>query len=385
MIHEMSSYSTKIVTSSILLVICAFFISTYFPSKFNHQYITFNASLIEALPIDGAFGPESFTFGPAGDGPYAGVSDGRIVKWVPHQRRWVDFAFTSPNREECENETTNHEKMEHICGRPLGLRFYEKTGELYIADAYLGLLVVGPNGGQATRVVTEADDIPLGFTNGLDIDQRNGLVYFTDSSTRYQRRDYMSLILTYDRTGRLLKYNPQTKRVTVLLDNLAFPNGVALSNNGESLLLAETTSCKILRLGLGLENGSTPGSPEVLAELPGFPDNIKMNPKGEYWVGLHAKRGEFLKWLLSLHWVGNTIVNLPFNAVKLTQVIVRMKALGLAVKLDGDGNIVHVLEDRSGKLKFISEVVEKDGNLWFGSVILPFAGLYKEYNTTYLK
>ena len=81
-----------------------------------------------------------------------------------------------------------HEKMEHICGRPLGLRFYEKTGELYIADAYLGLLVVGPNGGQASRVVTEADGIPLVFTNGVDIDQRRGLVYFTESSTRYQRR-----------------------------------------------------------------------------------------------------------------------------------------------------------------------------------------------------
>ncbi|KAL2984505.1 hypothetical protein AAZX31_12G091800 [Glycine max] len=31
-------------------------------------------------------------------------------------------------------------KTEHICGRPLGLRFDKKTGDLYIADAYFGLL-----------------------------------------------------------------------------------------------------------------------------------------------------------------------------------------------------------------------------------------------------
>ena len=101
MIHEMTSYSTKILTSSIFLLICAFFTSRYFPTNSNHHYVidtSFNASLIEALPIHGAFGPESFTFGPGGDGPYAGVSDGRIVKWLPHQHRWIDFAFTSPNR-----------------------------------------------------------------------------------------------------------------------------------------------------------------------------------------------------------------------------------------------------------------------------------------------
>lgn len=78
--------------------------------------------------------------------------------------------------------------MEHKCGRPLGLSFNDKTGELYIADAYLGLLVVGPNGGLARSVATEVEGIPLGFTNGLDIDQQSGDVYFTSSSTRYPRR-----------------------------------------------------------------------------------------------------------------------------------------------------------------------------------------------------
>ena len=35
------------------------------------------------------------------------------------------------------------------CGRPLGLKFNEATCDLYIADAYFGLLVVGHNGGVA--------------------------------------------------------------------------------------------------------------------------------------------------------------------------------------------------------------------------------------------
>lgn len=78
--------------------------------------------------------------------------------------------------------------MEHVCGRPLGLRFHQKTGDLYIADAYLGIHVVGPVGGVATPVVTEVEGQRLRFTNDLDIDNEKDVIYFTDSSTEYYRR-----------------------------------------------------------------------------------------------------------------------------------------------------------------------------------------------------
>jgi len=87
-------------------------------------------------------------------------------------------------------------KTEHICGRPLGLRFDKKTGELYIADAYLGLLKVGPEGGLATSLATEAEGVPLRFTNDVDVDSE-GNVYFTESSSIYQRR-YDSVVKLTD-------------------------------------------------------------------------------------------------------------------------------------------------------------------------------------------
>lgn len=80
------------------------------------------------------------------------------------------------------------ESREEQCGRPTRLRVDEKTGEFYITDAYNGLLVVGPKGGSATQLVSEVDGQKLVFTNGLDIDQLHRAVYFTDSSTVYQRR-----------------------------------------------------------------------------------------------------------------------------------------------------------------------------------------------------
>jgi sugar lactone lactonase YvrE len=89
----------------------------------------------------------------------------------------------------CEYNHNPGQKLdhEHICGRPLGLRFEKRTGELYIADAYYGILKVGPQGGLAEPVVTELNGRPFKFCNDLDFDDEGDL-YFTDSSTKYQRR-----------------------------------------------------------------------------------------------------------------------------------------------------------------------------------------------------
>uniref|UniRef100_A0A804P945 Strictosidine synthase conserved region domain-containing protein n=1 Tax=Zea mays TaxID=4577 RepID=A0A804P945_MAIZE len=61
------------------------------------------------------------------------------------------------------------------------------TGDLYIADAYFGLLKVRPEGGLATLLATEAEGVRFNFTNDLDLDDE-GNIYFTDSSIHYQRR-----------------------------------------------------------------------------------------------------------------------------------------------------------------------------------------------------
>lgn len=52
----------------------------------------------KVIPIVGAVGPESLAFDPHGGGPYTGVSDGRIIKWLENEQRWIDFAVTSTQR-----------------------------------------------------------------------------------------------------------------------------------------------------------------------------------------------------------------------------------------------------------------------------------------------
>ncbi|KAH0747448.1 hypothetical protein KY285_009105 [Solanum tuberosum] len=358
--------------ATIIVVIWSFF-------RFEENPLI-DRRIVEVIRIvGGAVGPESFAFDPHGDGPYTGISDGRIIKWLQNETRWFDFALTSPNRDGCEG-FHDHSTSEHKCGRPLGLEFDENSGDLYIADAYLGLLVVGPNGGLATQVAKFAQGVPFGFTNSLCIDQNHGVLYFTDSSTTYSRRSHISVIVSGDDTGRLMKYDMKNKQVSILLKNLKFPNGIAISKHGDFLLFVETTTCKIFKLWL---KTSKAGSVEVVSELPGFPDNIKRNKKGEFWVGVNSRRSKLLDWVLSKNWIKNNLVKIPFDITKAHSFLANNGFGGgsLAIRLSEDGHVVEILEDPKRKRwKFVSEVHEMNGNLWIGSVKLPFA--IKEKVTT---
>ena len=171
------------------------------------------------LPLRGSLlrGPESVAFDGAGAGPYSGVSDGRVLKWNGLVRRWSTYAYSPGySAKACTaSRTRPAEVTESMCGRPLGLRFHYGSGNLYIADAYKGLMRVGPAGGEATVLATEADGVPLRFTNGVDVDQVTGEVFFTDSSMNYRRSQHERVTATGDSTGRLMKYDPKTNSVTV--------------------------------------------------------------------------------------------------------------------------------------------------------------------------
>lgn len=57
-------------------------------------------TMAKTIPIPVA-GPESIEFDPKGEGPYAAVVDGRILKWRGDDLGWVEFAYTSPHRFFC--------------------------------------------------------------------------------------------------------------------------------------------------------------------------------------------------------------------------------------------------------------------------------------------
>ncbi|XVE74454.1 hypothetical protein DITRI_Ditri12bG0018600 [Diplodiscus trichospermus] len=229
-----------------------------------------------------------------------------------------------------------------------------------VGQSLLFLLQTGPDGGVAQQLATAAEGVPFKLTNALDIDTNTGVVYFTDSSVIFQRRYVLLSIVTFDRSGRLLKYDPRTKEVAVMYKGLAFPNGVALSKDNSFLLVSESTKMRVLKFRL--EDEAKGYVPDQFAQLSRTPDNIKRNANGEFWVALNSGRGKIQKDAQS-KLLGES--EIPWFA---------MDPIG--VKYDEDGNILKQL-DGNGGLTFdsVSEIEESNGKLYIGSVVKPYVGI----------
>jgi len=66
------------------------------------------------------------------------------------------------------------------------LSFNHQTGDLYVADAYYGLVKVRPDGANVTQLVGPEQANSTKFADGLDVDSDTGVVYFTEASTNFQ-------------------------------------------------------------------------------------------------------------------------------------------------------------------------------------------------------
>jgi len=183
------------------------------------------------------------------------------------------------------------ENWTYVGGRPLGLAF-GIHGELLVCEPSQGLLNVTE--GHVEILAEEADGLKFKFADGVDA-SREGAVYFTDASYKYGFHDHLLDMLEYRPHGRLLKYDSSTKTTSVLLKDLYFPNGVALSAKQDFLVFCETTLYRCQKYWLeGPEKGTVES---FIDNLPGLPDNIHYDGNGTFWIALATSRT--LSWTIA--------------------------------------------------------------------------------------
>lgn len=123
--------------------------------------------------------------------------------------------------------------------------------------------------------------------------------------------------------------------------------------------------------------GDKAGTSEVFAQLPGFPDNVRTNENGEFWVAIHC-RPTRAAYLLSTHpWLSKFLLKLPIPARMQYLFRIGGRLHAVVSKYSPEGKLLELLEDQQGKVvRAVSEVEEKDGKLWIGSVLMPFIAVY---------
>lgn len=277
---------------------------------------------------------------------YGGTQDGKIMRILP-DGKIETFADTK--------------------GRPLGMQF-DHNENLIVCDAYKGLLSIDRNGGIKTLAVS-AEGIPFKFTDALDISQE-GTIYFTDASSKFSQAEYLYDLLESRPHGRFLSYDPKTGQVKVLLKNLYFANGVALSANEDFVLVNETYRYRIIRYWL---KGPKAGTHEVFIDnLPGFPDNISSNRKGKFWLALFTVRNDLMDKIHPYPFIKAQMSKLPKAFWP------KPLPYGLVLALDETGKIIQSLHEPSGKhLKEITSAREYGGYLYLGSLHNDRIGKFK--------
>jgi sugar lactone lactonase YvrE len=268
---------------------------------------------------------------------HAGVNDGRILQYR------TDGQFVA--------------ELAHTAGRPLGHAF-DAQGQLIVADADRGLLRIDPQG--KVELLSNAHaGLPYLFTDDVDV-ARDGMIYFSDASSRYARGAIKLEFLESRPHGRLLMFNPATGKTSLLRDQLYFANGVALNAEQDALLFTETTRYRVMRLWL---SGAQQGRLEVFAEgLPGMPDGISRAADGGFWVAMVSPRSAVLDALAPYPWLRKIIARLPDALLPAVQ------PFAMVIKLDAAGHPTHVLHDpASSRISHISSAEEVAGSLYLGS------------------
>ncbi len=247
-------------------------------------------------------------------------------------------------------------------GRPLGLELLP-DGRILVCDAHRGLLALDPATGSFETLLTEVDGERLLFTNNAAV-TADGTIWFSDSSRVWPVEEWKNDLIEHTCTGRLFRRTPDGQVATVL-DRLCFANGVALTEQGDAVLVAETGTRTIRRVSLG-SDGTPRGTTTWVDDLPGHPDNIALGSDGLVWVTIASPTDRTLSLLQKGPRAVRGLVRRAPERLKPTP-----KRTARVMALDSTGRTVHDLEFDSSAWHLATGVREHDGKVWLGSLVEP--------------
>ncbi len=247
-----------------------------------------------------------------------------------------------------------------VGGRPLGI-VADSDGSLLIANAYSGIQRVSPRG-KVSSVLAEINGEALTYANSLAV-APNGIIYFSHSSSKFGAREFGGTyeaalldLIEHGGHGRVYAYDPKSGAINAIMSDLNFANGVAISEDGSYLLVAETGSYKILKHWI---TGNNAGTTDVLLEnLPAFPDNIKRGENDRFWIGFASPRNRAMDKLSDQPLLRKIVQRLPASLRPSAQ------PYSQVIAINGDGQVLMNMRDLQARFPTLTGVLETHDTLY---------------------
>ncbi|KAL5713852.1 yls2-like [Ranunculus cassubicifolius] len=289
-------------------------------------------------------GPEDLAYDAESGLIYASCDDG-----------WIKRVTVTDSASEAKVEN-----WAHVGGRPVGL-VLGQDGELIVAEAFKGLMKVTKER-TISLLTDEAQGLKFKLTDGVDV-ARNGIIYFTDASYKYNLHQHVLDVLEGRPYGRLLSFDPSTNQTQVLIRDLYFANGVALSPKQDFLVYCESIMRRCRKYYV---EGDKKGSIEDFAsDLPGTPDNIRYDGQGRFWIAIPTAKTFVWDLLMRYPWLRKTIAILG----KYITIPSGGKDAGV-LAVDLDGKPVALYTDRD--LSMVTVGMRIGEHLYYGSLVSPY-------------
>lgn len=252
-------------------------------------------------------------------------------------------------------------------GRPLGIERLD-DGHLLVCDARRGVLTVDTASGAVEVLVDRLEGRPMKFCNNAAV-AADGTIWFSDTSLHFGIEQWKDDFLQDTRSGRLARRDPDGT-VTVVLDGLAFANGVALAADESYVCVAETRARTVVRLWL---TGSRAGERDHLVQdLPGYPDNISRGSDGLVWVTIGSPSDPVVERIGSAPLVLRKLATrIPERLQPAPKRTIRAQAY------DDAGRLVHDIDLDHPGFHMVTGVREHDGKVWMGSLHEPAVAVHE--------
>ncbi|RZR97671.1 hypothetical protein BHM03_00026930, partial [Ensete ventricosum] len=108
-----------------------------------------------------------------------------------------------------------------------------------------------------------------------------------------------------------------------------------------------TCKCRLNRYWL---KGEKAGTLDVFAHLPGFPDNVRTNEKGEFWVAIHCRHSTYAHLMADHNKLRKFFLKLPIPVKYHYFMLIGGRLHALIIKYGPNGDLLETLEDKEGKV-----------------------------------